>query len=117
MASRGPAGTHLSAPNRKASVSFATPKPNEVVSRQGGQLMKAKDTLMRTFGSSWKEASINGKVVSITKNTWRVEWSIGGVGITLDHGKSFWKPKKTALSGNGADADALQLPKTLVMRL
>ena len=52
MASRGPAGTHLSAPNRKASVSFATPKPNEVVSRQGGQLMKAKDTLMRTFGSS-----------------------------------------------------------------
>ena len=104
MASRGPAGTHLSVPNIKASVSFATPKPNEVVSRQGGQLTKAKDTLMRTFGSSWKEASVNGKVVSITKNTWRVEWSIGGVGITLDHGKSFWKPKKTPLSGNGADA-------------
>ena len=68
MASRGPAGTHLSVPNRKASISFATPKPNEVVSRQGGQLTKAKDTLMRTFASSWKEASINGKVVSITKN-------------------------------------------------
>eukprot|EP00731_Ephydatia_muelleri_P003724 Em0001g3724a len=59
---------------------------------------------MRTFGSSWKEASINGKVVSITRNTWRVEWSIGDVGITLDHGKSFWKPKKTPLSCNGADA-------------
>ena len=85
MASRGPAGTQLSTPKRKASISFATPKPNNVVSRQGGQLMKAKDTLMRTFGSSWKEVSINGKVVSITKNTWRVEWSIGGVGITLDH--------------------------------
>ncbi|KAL5503193.1 hypothetical protein EMCRGX_G010106 [Ephydatia muelleri] len=69
--------------NIKASVSFATPKPNEVVSRQGGQLTKAKDTLMRTFGSSWKEA-----------------WQR----ITLDHGKSFWKPKKTPLSGNGADA-------------
>ena len=68
MASRGPAGTHLSAPNRKASTSFATPKPNEVVSGQGGQLTKAKDTLRRTFASSWKEASINGKVVSITKN-------------------------------------------------
>ena len=54
---------------------------------KAGSLTKAKDTLMRTFGSSWKEASINGKVVSITKNTWRVEWSIGGVGITLDHGK------------------------------
>ena len=67
MASRGPAGTHLSAPNRNASISFATPKPNEVVSRQGGQLTKAKDTLMRTFGSSWKEAIINGEVVSITK--------------------------------------------------
>ena len=83
MASRGPAGTHLSAPNRKAIISFATPKPNEVVSHQGGgKLTKAKDTLMRTFGSSWKKASINGKVVSITKNMWRVEWSIGGVGIT-----------------------------------
>ena len=64
MVSRGPAGTHLSAPNRKASILFATPKPNEVVSRQGGQLTKAKDTLMRTFGSSWKEASINGKVAT-----------------------------------------------------
>ena len=59
---------------------------------------------MCTFGLNWKEAGVNGKVVSITKNTWRVEWSIGGVGITLDHGKSFWKPKKTPLSGNGADA-------------
>ena len=71
MASRGPAGTHLSAPNRKASVSFATPKPNEVVSRQGGQLMKAKDTLMRTFGSSWKEASKVAKWFPSQK-TWRV---------------------------------------------
>ena len=59
---------------------------------------------MRTFGSNWKEASINGKVVSITKNTWRVEWCIGRVGVTLNHGKSFWKSKKTPLSGNGADA-------------
>ena len=46
MASRGPAGTHLSAPNRKASISFATPKPNEVVSRQGGQLTNIKGTFM-----------------------------------------------------------------------
>ena len=74
-----------------------------MVSRQGGQLTKAIGTLMHTFGSSWKEASVNGKVVSITKNTWRVERSIG-VGITPDHEKSFWKPKKTALSGNGTDA-------------
>ena len=51
---------------------------------------KGKDTLMCTFGSSWKEANVNGKVVSITRNMWRVEWSIDGVGITLDHGKSFW---------------------------
>ena len=83
MASRGPAGTHLSAPNRKASISFAAPKPNEVVSRQGGQLTKANNTLIwfeleRTY-YKWQSGFHHKKHVA--------SWSIGGVGITLDHRK------------------------------
>ena len=66
---------------------------------------------MRTFGSSWKEACVNGRVVSIAKNVWRVEWSISSAVTTLDHGKSFWKPKKTPLQGNGVDAGGTSMPE------
>ena len=91
-----------------------------MVSRQGGQLTKAKDTIMCTFGSSWKEASVNGKVVSIIKNTWRVEWSIGAWCRNHMHwimGNPFGSRRKHLYLVMALMRDALQLPKTLVMRL
>ena len=54
--------------------------------------MKAKDALMRTFGS---KSSVKGKVISVAKTKWRVEWTIREATIVLDHGKAFWKPKIT----------------------
>eukprot|EP00731_Ephydatia_muelleri_P037075 Em0391g4a len=95
MASRGAAGTQLSAPKGTRTSSYSTPKLHDEVTRQGRQLTKAKDALMRTFGSGWMESSVKGKVISVAKTKWRVEWTIGKATIVLDHGKAFWKPKIT----------------------
>ena len=100
MASRGAAGTQLSAPKGTSTSSYSTPKLHDEVTRQGRQLTKAKDALMRTFGSGWMESSVKGKVISVAKTKWRVEWTIGEATIVLDHGKAFWKPKITP-STNG----------------
>ena len=93
MASRGAAGTQLSAPKKTTAVMYPTPKLHDEVSRQGRFLTKAKDVLMRTFGSHWKESNVTGKVICVTKTSWRVEWTGGEATIILDHGKAFWKPK------------------------
>ena len=52
------------------------------------------------FGSGWTESSVTGKVISVAKTKWRVEWTIGEATIVLDHGKAFWKPIVTS-STNG----------------
>ena len=77
MASRGAAGTQLSAPKGTRTSSYSTPKLHDEVTQQGRQLTKAKDALMRTFGSGWMESSVKGKVISVAKTKWRVEWTIG----------------------------------------
>ena len=115
MASRGAAGTQLSAPKGTRTSSYSTPKLHDEVTRQGRQLTKAKDALMRTFGSGWMESSVKGKVISVAKTKWRVEWTIGKATIVLDHGKAFWKPKITptnrdvgSVSGPAVENDHLE---------
>ena len=85
MTSRGAAGTQLSAPKETSTSSYSTPKLHDEVTRQGRQFTKAKDALMRTFGSGWMESSVKGKVISVAKTKWRVEWTIGEATIVLDH--------------------------------
>ena len=68
MASRGAAGTQLSAPKGNNTLPYPTPKLHDEVSQPGRQLTLANDTLMHTFGSGWMESSLTGKVLSVTKN-------------------------------------------------
>ena len=71
---------------------------------------------MRTFRSGWMESSVKGKVISVVKTKWRVEWTIGEATIVLDHGKAFWKPKITpstnrdigSVSGPAVENDRLE---------
>eukprot|EP00731_Ephydatia_muelleri_P034076 Em0046g19a len=39
------------------------------------------------------ESSVKGKVISVVKTKWRVEWTIGKATIVLDHGKGVLEPK------------------------
>eukprot|EP00731_Ephydatia_muelleri_P027136 Em0019g9a len=57
-----------------------------------GANLRLKDSLMRTFGATWKQARIEGVVVEKPKkNCRRVKWTIGSETCVSDHSVAFWK--------------------------
>ena len=89
MASHGTPGSRLAPCRSQPSSSVALPKIGARVSASGANL-RLKDTLMRTFGTAWKQARIEGVVVEKPKkNCRRVKWTIGNESCVSDHSVAF----------------------------
>ena len=91
MASNGTPGSRLGPHRSQPSASVDLPEIGTRVSVSGANL-RLKDTLMHTFGATWKQARIEGVVVEKPKkNCRRVKWTIGSETCVSDHSVAFWK--------------------------
>eukprot|EP00731_Ephydatia_muelleri_P010048 Em0005g634a len=91
MASNGTPGSRLGPHRSRPSASVDLPEIGTRVSVRGANL-RLKDSLMRTFGATWKQARIEGVVVEKPKkNCRRVKWTIGSETCVSDHSVAFWK--------------------------
>ena len=87
-------GSRLSVPPSTGRDNASLPELGAKVHAKGAKL-RVKDALMRTFGTGWKNADVEGEVIAKPrKNTRRVRWNIGGQFYETEHGAAFWRNAK-----------------------
>ena len=91
IASNSTPGSRLGPHRSQPPASVDLPEIGTRVSVSGANL-RLIDTLMCTFGATWKQARIEGAFVEKPKkNCSRVKWTIGSETCVSDHSVAFWK--------------------------
>ena len=91
MASNGTPCSRLGPHRSQPSASVDLPMIGTRVSFSGTNL-RLKDSLMRTFVATWKQARIEGVVVGKPKKNCRqIKWTIVSETCVSDHSVAFWK--------------------------
>ena len=104
-------GSRLSVPPSTGRDNASLPELGAKVHAKGAKL-RVKDALMRTFGTGWKNADVEGEVIAKPrKNTRRVRWNIGGQFYETEHGAAFWRNAKEPIVASDPAPEPLTEPQ------